>query len=134
MSLWLDEILIPYANEQRAKLNKPDQVLLLLLDAFKHHFADLLIEKAAKARIMFVPIEPRLTSVLQPADHQCGPNRIIKPLIYKMNDVHYLRRALATIPDVALSADQGAGALKALVDGLLPDQMAEGVGMRDMAD
>lgn len=87
---WFDAVIVPYAVELRTRTNRPNQALLLLLDAYSAHFETNFLTHAAKGRVKIVSIEPGMTDVLQPCDHVCGPNRNIKPVLYRLNDVDYL--------------------------------------------
>lgn len=88
------------AERLRTKYNKPNQVILLLLDVYWAHFGPVL-EKLAAINIKVQPVEPGLTGLLQPCDQPTGVNRIVKPLVAAMNDRAAVARMLAQINGVS---------------------------------
>lgn len=88
--LWFDAVLLPYVTKLREQPQREHQAFLLLLDAYSAHWTDSFLDHAARHRVRCVPIEPGLTSVLQPCDHVCGTNRNIKPVLYRLMDSDYL--------------------------------------------
>ena len=88
----VDDIWLPWATQLRELHNKPHQVIILLLDVYWAHFDRDALEKLCRNRIKVVPVEPGLTAQLQPADHACGINRILKPLVRsRMNELAVVR-------------------------------------------
>jgi len=87
---WAKKILVPAVKERRALLNKPKQIALLLLDSWHAHFNEIILKYLAQNLIKVVPVEPNLTGRLQPCDHQCGTNRLLKQRVLSAMDSDFL--------------------------------------------
>lgn len=107
MVAWFDDVLLPHLKLMRETPTYKDQHALLLIDAYSAHFNEKFLCHAAKHKVRVLQIEPCLTSVLQPCDHRCGPNRNIKPIVYKLNDFAFVK---SVIESMKRSADSVAAA------------------------
>jgi hypothetical protein len=95
--LWFNDVLLPHLTSLRAEPGKADQHALLLLDAYSAHFNEKFLRLAAQNKVRVIMIEPCMTALLQPCDHRCGPNRNIKPIVYKLNDFAYLNSVIESM-------------------------------------
>jgi hypothetical protein len=94
---WFDDVMLPHLSKLRSSPNHKHQHALLLLDAYSAHFNEAFLRHAARSGVRVIQIEPCYTSLLQPCDHQCGPNRNIKPIVYRLNDYAYLKSVVASM-------------------------------------
>jgi hypothetical protein len=94
---WFDDVMVPHLAKLRETPGYINQHALLLLDAYSAHFNEAFLRHAARHQVRVIQIEPCLTSMLQPCDHRCGPNRNIKPIVYRLNDFAYLQSVIESM-------------------------------------
>ena len=64
----LDDVIIPYIEKERGKLQLPTQAALLIMDVFRGQMTNSVIEKLASNNIQLVKVPANLTHIYQPLD------------------------------------------------------------------
>ena len=76
MIQFLENIILPYVEQRRTSLNKPDMPALLIFDCFKPHMVQSVVQKMTDNNCIFVKVPENMTDYLQPLD--VGINKPVK--------------------------------------------------------
>ena len=64
----LDDVIIPYVEMEREKLELPMQVAMIIMDVFKGQMTTSVLQKVASNNIQLVKLPTNLTHIYQPLD------------------------------------------------------------------
>ena len=76
MIQFLENIILPYVEQRRTSLNKPDMPALLIFDCFKLHIVQSVVQKMTDNNCIFIKVPENMTDYLQPLD--VGINKPVK--------------------------------------------------------
>ena len=64
----INEVIVPYVDEQRKTLGDANQAALLIIDVFRGQMTDPVLEALKENKIILVKIPPNMTHIYQPLD------------------------------------------------------------------
>ena len=64
----IEEIILPYINRERQKMNRPNQVALVIFDVFRGQITDDVLKLFKQNHIAIVFVPENMTGILQPLD------------------------------------------------------------------
>ena len=93
----LDEIIIPYIEEERERLDLPDQVALLIMDVFKGQMTDPVFAKLDENDTKLKKVPANFTYLYQPLDAQGSVNVFSKMFMKKRFTQWYSNQVIQQI-------------------------------------
>ncbi len=91
----LDEVIIPYIEAERKRLNRPNQVALIIMDVFKGQMTDPVIQRVSDSNSKLIKVPANFTYLYQPLDAQGGVNVFSKHFM-KNKFTHWYTNQIVT--------------------------------------